>query len=335
MSSPAISAVVPVYNKRDFVRAAADALVAAARDASAARAGGAEVVFVDHHSTDGSYEIVRDLAAAHPDLVRVVRHRGGTISQVRNVGTRAARGAVLCFVDSDVVVPPGHFGALAAVLAETGAEAAGCEYDIPADPHWSERVWYELHVVRSDGERHYLNGGNLAVRRAPLEAVGGWAEHLMVGEDTELCARLRAAGCRIWESQRLNVIHLGNPKSIPAFFRKQVWHGESVLADRTLWLRNRVTLMVFAWMASCALAALALVAPLPLGPGARALLALLLPLGVPAFAVAYRYAETRRVTNPPAALLLYVVYFAARARAIVGALARPRRGATPAATPAR
>jgi cellulose synthase/poly-beta-1,6-N-acetylglucosamine synthase-like glycosyltransferase len=203
----------------------------------------------------------------------------------------------------------------------------GCEYDIPERPHWSERVWYDLHVVREDGWRHYLNGGDLAIRRDAFEAIGGFAEHLAVGEDTEICARLRAAGHRIWESQRLRVVHLGNPKSVGAFFRKQAWHGISVLDDPSLRGMNKATLMIYTFTGLCAAALVLLVAPSPLGAGARALLATGAVLAVPVAAVAYRAVETRRIVNPVLATLLYVVYFAARAKSLLAALLRPRRRA--------
>src|SRR5512133_1484766 len=126
VSEPTVSVVVPVYNKVAFVRPSIDSIVAAAN-----AHGAVEIVAVDHGSTDGSYEALLEYADAG---VRVLRHSGGTISTLRNVGARATRGRVLSFIDSDVVVPRNFFTELEAVLAETGAAAAGCEYDIPAAP---------------------------------------------------------------------------------------------------------------------------------------------------------------------------------------------------------
>jgi hypothetical protein len=149
-----------------------------------------------------------------------------------------------------------------------------------------------------------------------------------VGEDTEICTRLRAVGHRIWESQRLRVVHLGNPKSVGAFFRKQAWHGVSVLDDPSLRGMNKATLMIYAFTGLCAAALAVLVAPSPLGAGARALVAAACVLAVPLAAVAYRTLETRRLANPLLATLLYVVYFAARAKSLLAALLRPRRPAS-------
>jgi len=54
---PLVSVVVPVYNKRAFLRASLDSIVAASN-----RAGRVQLIFVDHHSSDGSYELLGEYA---------------------------------------------------------------------------------------------------------------------------------------------------------------------------------------------------------------------------------------------------------------------------------
>ena len=41
-------------------------------------------------------------------------------------------------------------------------------------------------------------GGDVMIRAAALENVGGYRDDLIAGEEPELCIRLRAAGWRIW-----------------------------------------------------------------------------------------------------------------------------------------
>ena len=45
-------------------------------------------------------------------------------------------------------------------------------------------------------------GGDALMRRAAFEAVGGFRDDLIAGEEPELCVRLRAAGWQIWRSTR-------------------------------------------------------------------------------------------------------------------------------------
>lgn len=318
MPAPSISVIVPLYNKAAFVRRALDALVAAAQ-----AAGDVEVVVVDHSSTDGSGIIAEEYHGA----ALVHRHAGGNAAAVRNVGARLARGEVLSFVDADCVVPVDYFVALREVLSASGAAATGCEVGIPPAPHWSERVWYELHVVREDGDRRYLNSGNFALWRWAFERVGGFDERLDAGEDTDICARLRAAGLRIFEAQRLRAVHLDNPKSLRAFYRQQRFHGGSVLRAGGALALNRVTLMVAAHAAATAAALLVAAIPSPLALGARLLALVALPMAVPAASVGYRFLETHRLTSPAGALLLYAVFYQARAAALLGSAARALRPA--------
>ena|SRR5215211_2671479 len=313
MHRPAISVVIPVFNKREFVAASLESVAVAAE-----RAGGVEIVVVDHCSTDGSYELAR----GYDGRAIVQQKSGGTISAVRNFGARLARGQWLVFIDSDCVVPDHYFETLRSLAAGTDAAALGCEYDVPTSPHWSERVWYDLHVVRQDGDRHFINAGNFAVRREAFDAVAGFDERLVTGEDTDICARLRAEGYRIYESQRLRVVHLGNPKSSRAFFRKQVWHGLGGFSRVMLRRPNKATTMVFGHVGALVFAALVL-----LGVGAlpwvgRLAAALVLVIAVPALTVLYRYVETRRLVNPFGALWLYTLFYFARVRALATVLLR-------------
>lgn len=315
MTAPRVSVVVPVFNKAAFLRASLDSIVAAARRLE----GGIELFFVDHMSTDGSYEVAEE----YRDAATVLRVSGGHPGTVRNHGARRARGEYLSFLDCDCVVPEDYFRRLVAVFEETGAAAVGCEVGIPADAPTIERVWYELHVVRRDGPRHYINSGNFALRRAVFEEIGGFDESLPSGEDTDICRRVRDAGHAIYESWRLDVVHLDNPKRLWPFARKQYWHGLGALGTAHV-ARNKATAMVLAHALLLVAAVAAAVAPGARGPLGRVSGVVAALLVVPLAAVGYRALETRRVVNPPVALGLYVVYFAARSAALAAALWRRR-----------
>jgi glycosyltransferase involved in cell wall biosynthesis len=315
MSDSAISVVIPVFNKREFVAISLQSVVTAAD-----LAGDVDLVIVDHHSTDGSYEV----ALTHAPRATVLRVTGGTISAVRNFGARHATAPVISFIDSDVVVPPEYFRILKQVLSEIPADAVGCEYDVPDHPHWSERVWHDLHVVREDGYRHFINAGNFAVRRPAFDAVDGFDERLVTGEDTDICARLAAKGYRVFETHRLRAVHLGNPKSLVGFFRKQVWHGLGGFSWVMFRRPNKATAMIVAHAIAvfAAVAILAGVGRLPLLP--RVASAVALAMFAPLATVAYRYAETRRFVNPVGAVWLYTLFYSARVEALIVSLVRRR-----------
>lgn len=306
MNPPLISAIVPVYNKIGFLRQSLESVVVAAQ-----RHGRVELIFVDHQSTDGSWEALAEYAP----VAAIYRMKGGTISTVRNFGVRKAHANLLAFIDCDCVVPPSHFVEMERLFASTEAVGIGREYGIPENSHWTERTWYGLHALERDGECRFINGGNLAVRREPFEAVGGFDDALLVAEDTDLCARLRHRGGHLLESHRLPVVHLGNPKSVPDFFRKQVWHGLGVLGGGWAMRRNKATIMIAAHALALCIALVVLLAPgIPLGVRLTTVLALF--FGIPIVTVFYRTLETRRLVDPIRAVLLYVVFYLARVTAL-------------------
>ncbi|WP_413471461.1 CDP-glycerol glycerophosphotransferase family protein [Streptomyces sp. MB09-02B] len=96
---PAVSVVVIVYN--DEAR-----LPTAVRSVLEQTLRSVEVVIVDDHSRDGSYEVAARLAAEHPDRVRAYRlpQNSGGCGAPRNAGIRETRGEYVVFLDSDDVL---------------------------------------------------------------------------------------------------------------------------------------------------------------------------------------------------------------------------------------
>ena len=303
---PAVSVIVPVFNKLRWVGRSADSIMIAARHAHA------EVVFVDHGSTDGSREVL----ARHHDAL-VLDHLGGTVGAVRNAGARRANGEIICFIDCDVVVQPDHFDRVARVLAATGAGAVGCEVDISPERLWLESTWHALHARRSSGYRRWINAANLAVRRDVFEALGGFDERLVSAEENDLCRRLLLAGHTIYEAQELSAIHLDNPRTLASFFRQQHWHGLGVRATGKNYLSNKPMLMAAANLAALTAALLVLLVPTRLGWTVRWLGAAGAALAVPTLAYVYRLLQTGRWVNPVRALPLLEAYLLARGVALV------------------
>jgi dolichol-phosphate mannosyltransferase len=108
---PQISVVGPVYNERENL----PTLCAELADALSA-SGPYEVVLVDDCSTDGSFDVMVDLASRDPRL-RVLRlERRSGQSAALAVGLRAARGAVVVTLDTDLQNDPADIPVLLAAL---------------------------------------------------------------------------------------------------------------------------------------------------------------------------------------------------------------------------
>src|SRR5262249_38896710 len=103
-AGPRISVVLPVYNAAATL---AECLTLLCNSSFA----DVEIVLVDDGSTDAS----RAIAASFP--VRVVSTPGSIgPAAARNLGVRAARGSIVFFVDSDVMVRPDTIARIAASL---------------------------------------------------------------------------------------------------------------------------------------------------------------------------------------------------------------------------
>ncbi|EHN10907.1 putative glycosyltransferase [Patulibacter medicamentivorans] len=187
--------VLPVRGFSPYLIQTLDAVLAQTRPAAA-------VVVVD----DGSTRPV----ALHPDhvgrvqLLRLDRSRGP--GAARNAGVAALPEDVdfVAFCDHDDVWDPGHLAAHARAI-QRHPEASILTGDTtivgPDDRPTGER-WNALHpgahrsflVLPLVYERHPLCTSATVVRRAALEAVGGFDEELPQAEDLDLWLRLLEAG---------------------------------------------------------------------------------------------------------------------------------------------
>ncbi len=191
---PTVSVVVPVRDRPDELAAC----LAALGDLDYPR-DRYEVIVVDDGSADErTAEVARRFAC------RVLRNRvnrGPGFS--RNAGAAVATGEILAFIDSDCVAGRGWLRELTAYLAWPRVAAVGGRVEGFADASRLDR--YEQvaspldmgrHVLLAadDGSTFYVPTCNLLVRRSAYLAVGGIREDLRVGEDVDLCWRLRSRG---------------------------------------------------------------------------------------------------------------------------------------------
>ncbi len=97
-----VSTIIPVRNRPVLlVEAVASVLAQTHRPI--------EVIIVDDGSSDGTAEVGRGLAAAHPDEVRVLCTGPIGVASARNTGLDAASGEFIQFLDSDDLLRPEKF----------------------------------------------------------------------------------------------------------------------------------------------------------------------------------------------------------------------------------
>ena len=189
-----ISAVVCAYNEERLIAGALHSLLAQTRVPD-------EVIVVNNASTDRT----REVAASIPG-VRIVDEPAKGLVRARAAGMRAATGDVLLYIDADCRAPlrlveriERRFHLERWTVAITGPYrfydwdwigVAGARlYDYTLAP------FAHVAAQRVLGIGAVLYGGNFAVRRAALQAIGGFDTSIEFhGEDTNLGRRLAAIG---------------------------------------------------------------------------------------------------------------------------------------------
>lgn len=94
-----VSVVIPCFN--------AAKTVSATLRSALAEPEADEIIVVDDGSTDGSPELLRQLASSEPRLHVLAQANAGA-SQARNAGLSAVRGNFVAFLDSDDLWHRGH-----------------------------------------------------------------------------------------------------------------------------------------------------------------------------------------------------------------------------------
>ena len=189
--TPTVTVIVPVRDRADDLAeclAALDRLDYPSFD----------VVVVD----DGSADDARAVAMKHSCTCLTNATSKGQ-SFCRNLAASGSRAEILAFTDSDCVVDPQWLRELVPYFLWSRVSAVGGRvdgffssslldrYEATASPLSMGRRYT---ISLDDVDTSYVPTCNLLVRRERFLAVGGLRDDLCVGEDVDLCWRLRAAG---------------------------------------------------------------------------------------------------------------------------------------------
>ena len=192
-----LSVVIPTYNRLPILQKCLRALEA---QQLADPAVGFEVVLVDDGSSDNTVAWVQQHASELPHVRLICQEHGGP-AEGRNRGVDAARGDVIVFIDSDLVVAEGFLMAHALALHNSWQQQGNrlCfTYGAVINTANFEDPTRERHKLR-DASWAYFATGNVAIDRSLLERSGLFdtAFRLYGWEDLELGERLRQLGVRL------------------------------------------------------------------------------------------------------------------------------------------
>ncbi len=163
-----------------------------------------EVFYVDSGSKDRSVAI----AEAMPGVqVLRLQTQQPSAAKARNLGLAQARGDYVQLIDGDSVLQAGWLGAAVQTLdANSGIACVfgQCVEAFPEQSIYMRVCGLDWHIPAGD---HRLCGGNSMWRRDVIAAHGFFDEALQLGEEPDLCCRVRQQGHRIVCVDQPMVLH--------------------------------------------------------------------------------------------------------------------------------
>lgn len=188
-----ISVIIPLYNKAASVGRTLRAVLAQTY-------GDFEVVVVDDGSTDGGADVVRSVGDGR---IHLVSQANAGVSAARNRGVREARGEFVAFLDADDEWQPDYLETQhrltqrypqCAVFATSYAIRPAGGEDAPAVlrrlPFAGEDGVFTNYFEVAACSHPPLWTSAVMVRRAAMDAVGGFPVGIRSGEDLLTWARL-------------------------------------------------------------------------------------------------------------------------------------------------
>ncbi len=182
---PAVSVVVPTYQRREWVGRAV-------RSVLAQTFADFELIVVDDGSTDGTEESLTGL----DPRIRYHWQPNRGAAAARNAGIRLARGDIVAFLDSDNRWLPWHLEVVTEVLKHqpTAIVACTCPLKHVAGRRAPDQARLVDYLPLALADESFGRISCSAVRSADLLAVGGFDDDLAVAEDTDLWQRLALRG---------------------------------------------------------------------------------------------------------------------------------------------
>lgn len=196
-----ISYVVPVYNEEKVIRHCLLSIYIEMLRYSTPY----EIIVVDNGCTDDTRHIVQDLGASlFHECINIVDEKEKGIVRARNRGYQAAKYDVLAFIDADNELKPfwaermlKHFDDEKVVAVSGPIEYVGMSDSMI----FLTNSFYSIAKIAHHVIGPMVQGGNFAIRKIALMAVGGFDTSIeFYGEDTRTAQILSTVGKVAWDS---------------------------------------------------------------------------------------------------------------------------------------
>jgi succinoglycan biosynthesis protein ExoA len=227
-----VTFIMPVRNEERYIRASLQSLVDQNYPAS-----DLEIIVVEGRSSDRTLEIVEDIRRENP-RIRCLDNRAGIVPTAMNIGIRAAQGEVIIRADGHTLYPPDYAANCVKYLAESGAaNVGGPLITVPVDETFGAAIVAavlsspfgvgnsKFRTSKKEGFVDTVPFG--AFRRTIFDRVGLYNEKLVRNQDSELNARIRKAGGKIYLSPALTTRYYPVKRFLELLeygFKTSQWH---------------------------------------------------------------------------------------------------------------
>jgi glycosyltransferase involved in cell wall biosynthesis len=202
-NSPLLSIIIPVYN-------AAGTLNDCYNSIKESGYINYEIIMVDDASTDNSLNLTEDFDCK---IIKLEKNRGANFA--RNTGAESAKGEILVFMDSDVML---RENTLQNIVRSMKNKKVGSVVGIYAWEYRNENfisqyknLWIRYSYLKSSPQIDWVFGAISAIRKELFFEIGGFNYNLIArdgNDDIELGKRFAEMGCYIFLNTKVEVFHL-------------------------------------------------------------------------------------------------------------------------------
>jgi glycosyltransferase involved in cell wall biosynthesis len=204
-----VSVVVPTFRSRRTITACLKSIRSQTHPA-------VEVVVVDNHSDDGTWEMAAPLADH-------AIQAGPERSRQRNLGIQMASGTWILYVDSDMILAPEVIAEAVSAAQQVGAVAVFIPEETIGEGFWTRCRRLERSCYEGDEQ---IEAPRL-VHRQWLLAQGGFNEDLIGQEDADLRERVYRRGA-ITARTTANLHHDEGRLTLGGVIRKRYYYGRTI-----------------------------------------------------------------------------------------------------------
>ena len=189
-----ISAIIPVYNGRAFIRSTMESVWNQTLPPS-------EIVLVDDGSVDGSIQLLQELAEESPIPCTIFQQANKGPASSRNLAVRHSTGSIIAFLDQDDIWHPEYLATQVQRISLTPYESYSiCHFNYFVDAGYLQRhgeipAWVRPEFLTRP-QPGYLPSCMVMYKDVFLK-VGNFDESLRSGYDTDWIVRAIDSGVEL------------------------------------------------------------------------------------------------------------------------------------------